>query len=336
LEQELTSARKKAHIDLAFQSQVAQIQTDTRFYYEPVLAGHPNNSSMPTPFLGKELNAPLWVSSMTGGTGLAGTINKNLARACKQFGMGMGLGSCRIILDSDEYLPDFALRSIMGNDLPFYANLGIAQVEDLVVKNQLFKITDLLNKLDADGLIIHINPMQEWLQPEGDKIQHPPIDTIQRLLNKLDIKLIVKEVGQGMGPKSLETLFSLPIEAVEFAAIGGTNFAKLELTRGSENDTNLYENLAYIGHTATEMVGFANTILAHLGNKALCKQVILSGGVKDFLDGHYLLQKIDCSAVYGQASAFLKHAIGTYEELEHFVQKQLQGLALAKAFLKVK
>lgn len=336
MEQELTSARKKAHIDLAFQSQVAQIQTDTRFNYEPVLAGHPTETSFPTPFLGKELNAPLWVSSMTGGTGLAGTINRNLAKACKQFGMGMGLGSCRIVLDSDEYLPDFALRNIIGNDLPFYANLGIAQIEELIDANNYAKITDLVKRLEADGLIVHINPMQEWLQPEGDKIKHAPVDTINRLMDKLDIKLIVKEVGQGMGPKSLETLFKLPIEAIEFAAIGGTNFAKLELIRGSESNNNFYEELAYVGHTAQEMVGFTNEVLADLGDKALCKQVIISGGVKGFLDGHHHLEKINCNAVYGQASAFLKHATNTYEELEYFVQKQLQGLALAKAFLKVR
>ena len=178
--------------------------------------------------------------------------------------------------------------------------------------------------------------MQEWLQPEGDKIKHPPIATINRLIDKLDIKLIVKEVGQGMGPKSLETLFSLPIEAVEFAAIGGTNFAKLELIRGNESNNNLYQELAYVGHTAQEMVVFANEVLASLGDKALCKQVIISGGVKGFLDGYHHLEKINCNAVYGQASAFLKHATDAYEELEYFVQKQLQGLALAKAFLKAR
>lgn len=336
MEQEFTSARKKAHIDLAFQSQVSQMQTDTRFYYEPVLAAHPSKISFPTPFLGRELNAPLWVSSMTGGTEMAGTINRNLARACQKFGMGMGLGSCRIVLDSDEYLPDFALRGLIGDNLPFYANLGIAQVEELLAQGRIDKITQLIDKLDADGLIIHINPMQEWLQPEGDKIQHPPIDTVKRVLDKLDIKLIVKEVGQGMGPKSLEALFMLPLQAVEFAAIGGTNFAKLELIRGSESNTDLYQDLSYVGHTANEMVGFTNDVLTRLGDKTLCQQVIISGGVKGFLDGHYLLEKINCPAVYGQASAFLKHATDTYEELEYYIEKQLQGLALAKAYLTVK
>ena len=336
MEQELTSARKKAHIDLAFQSQVSQIQTDTRFYYEPVLAAHPTEINFPTSFVGRQLNAPLWVSSMTGGTEMAGTINRNLARACQKFGMGMGLGSCRIVLDSDEYLPDFALRELIGNAMPFYANLGIAQVEELLAQGRVDKITELVKKLDADGLIIHINPMQEWLQPEGDKIQHPPIDTIKRVLDALDIKLIVKEVGQGMGPKSLEALFSLPLQAIEFAALGGTNFAKLELIRGTDSDNNLYGELAYIGHTAQEMSGFANQVLQKLGDKALCKQIILSGGVKNFLDGYYLMEKTNCNTIYGQASAFLKHAASSYEELEYYIEKQLQGLALAKAFLTAK
>jgi isopentenyl-diphosphate Delta-isomerase len=336
LEQELTSARKKAHIDLAFQSQVSQIQSDQRFYYEPLLSAHPENINLQTMFAGKTLGAPIWVSSMTGGTGLAGTINHNLARACNKFGMGMGLGSCRIILDSDEYLPDFALRNIIGDALPFYANLGIAQVEELLDDNQLYKIPQLIDKLDADGLIIHINPLQEWLQPEGDRIKYAPVDTIKKVLDALDIKLIVKEVGQGMGPDSLKALFMLPIEAVEFAALGGTNFAKLEMIRGNDSDLEQYESLAFIGHSAEEMVEFTNDVMAELGNAALCKQVIISGGVKGFLDGYYLLNKIKSPAIYGQASSFLKHAASSYEELEHFIEKQLQGLALANAYLKVK
>ncbi|HYG16841.1 MAG TPA: isopentenyl-diphosphate delta-isomerase, partial [Bacteroidia bacterium] len=76
MEQELTSARKKEHIDLAFRSQVSQIQSDSRFYYEPVLAPHPTDINWPVEFAGRSLHAPMWVSSMTGGTSMAGQINK--------------------------------------------------------------------------------------------------------------------------------------------------------------------------------------------------------------------------------------------------------------------
>jgi isopentenyl-diphosphate delta-isomerase len=89
-------SRKHDHIELAFQSQVGAALLDDRFFYEPLLAAHPQPGSLPAiPFLGTSLRAPLWVSSMTGGTALARTINRNLARACAEFGMGMGLGSCR-------------------------------------------------------------------------------------------------------------------------------------------------------------------------------------------------------------------------------------------------
>ena len=107
----------------------------------------------------------MWVSSMTGGTAWAKTINHNLARACKDFGMGMGLGSCRSLLHSNDTFSDFNVRPFIGEDLPLYANLGIAQVEELLERGQLRKVKELVDKLEADGLIIHINPLQEWLQP---------------------------------------------------------------------------------------------------------------------------------------------------------------------------
>ena len=103
-------SRKRDHIDLAFKSQVAKSQLDGRFSYEPLLAGHPNKGSWGVfDFLGKKMQVPLWISSMTGGTELAKTINHNLARACKDFGMGMGLGSCRSLLFDDHFLKDFYL-----------------------------------------------------------------------------------------------------------------------------------------------------------------------------------------------------------------------------------
>ena len=118
---------------MAFKSRVETGELDTRFYYEPMLTAHPKPGSLqPFPFLGKMLRTPVWVSSMTGGTALANKINRQLARACGEFGMGMGLGSCRQLLYSNEFLPDFDVRDEIGTDLPLYANLGIAQVEKLL------------------------------------------------------------------------------------------------------------------------------------------------------------------------------------------------------------
>lgn len=330
-------ARKKDHIELAFKSQVEDNQLDKRFYYEPLLSAHPDKNILPEfQFLGKKMRAPVWVSSMTGGTELASKINHNLARACRDFGMGMGLGSCRSLLYSDEYLADFNVRPFIGDNLPLYANLGIAQLEQLIDNKEYYVITNLIDKLQADGLIVHVNPFQEWLQPEGDRFKYAPIDTIKNLLDNLDLKIIVKEVGQGMGYESLKALFQLPLEAIDFAANGGTNFAKLELLRSDETKQLIYGQLANVGHSAADMVDITNDIINELGDKALVNQVIISGGVRTFLDGYYLINKLNTNCVYGQASAFLKHARGSYEELYDYVNAQIEGLELANTFLKIR
>ena len=335
---ETAVSRKQDHIELAFQSQVGLAAIDNRFYYEPLLARHPKESDKaPFEFLGKTMQVPLWVSSMTGGTEYASKINHNLARAAKEFGFGMGLGSCRGLLTSDEYLPDFDVRSVIGDDLPLYANLGIAQLEQLLDENKTELITNLLDKLRADGLIIHVNPFQEWLQPEGDRFKYPSIDTIKRMLDKFpDTSFIVKEVGQGMGFESLKALLQLPLSAVDFAANGGTNFAKLELHRSSPEFRAIYTKLANIGHSATEMVDMTNELVELLEERCLCQQIIVSGGIQDFLDGYYCINKLKLPAIYGQASAFLKHARGAYEPLQEYVAAQVEGLKVARNFLIVK
>lgn len=330
------SERKQDHIQLAFQSQVESIQRDTRFSYEPILTAHPSSPLPAFTFLQKEWNTPIWVSSMTGGTEKAFTINSNLAKACKKFGMGMGLGSCRSLLESNERFKDFDFRKIIGDDLPFYANIGIAQLEVLLKDNELYKIDQLVDQLQADGIIIHVNPLQEWLQPEGDKITEAPITTIRQFLDKTKQKVIVKEVGQGMGKESLRALVQLPIEAIEFAAHGGTNFSKLELLRGEKEKMETYLALSKIGHCAEDMVTLINELKAEMGNDFSCKQFIISGGIKDFLDGYYLMEKINATAVYGQASSLLKYAEHSYEALEQFLYYQIEGLKLAKAFFKLR
>ncbi len=331
------ASRKKDHINLAFQSQIGQASLDDRFYYEPLLTAHPKNRESETfTFLGKNMKAPLWVSSMTGGTLMANTINHNLARVCKDFGLGMGLGSCRQLLRSDEYLKDFDVRNQIGQQAPLFANLGIAQLEQLLDSKEEYLIDNLLEKLKADGLIIHINPLQEWLQPEGDRFQHPPIETIMRLMDKAEYPIVVKEVGQGFGYQSLRTLLQLPLAAVDFAANGGTNFAKLELLRSDAQKQEIYGQLAHVGHSAEEMVDMTNKLVSELGDNIRCKQIIISGGIQTFLDGYYLINKLNLDGIYGQASAFLKHARGHYEELYQHVETQVNGLELAKAFLKVK
>jgi isopentenyl-diphosphate delta-isomerase len=324
--------RKLDHIELALEAQTKRIEVDQRFNYEPLFNAHPTNESdISVNIFGKKLQAPLWVSSMTGGVGPARHINQNLARVCREFGLGMGLGSCRVLLDSDKYYADFNLRPVLGFDLPFFANLGIAQVEQLLVdKKNHHKLNDLVDKLSADGLIVHINPLQEWFQLEGDRLKKSPLETLTKLCEIFKHKIIVKEVGQGLGPKSLKALLDLPIAGVELAAFGGTNFTKLEQLR-EKNDSMV--SLAKVGHTAPEMVSILNSLSADSKYKE--KEIIISGGVENILDGYFLRENLAFNSVIGQAKNFLTSA-SNYDELRNFTEGQVAGLKVAKAFLVAK
>ncbi len=327
--------RKNDHIALAFSSQVESVRADSRFSYEPMMGSHLKGDFIPFQFLGKTMQVPIWVSSMTGGSREARTINSNLARACSEFGMGMGLGSCRLLLEDESYFDDFNMRGIIGEELPFFANIGIVQVEQMLADKSYQKLIDLVGRLGADGLIIHVNPVQEWLQSDGDVLKSPPIETVEMFLSLTKMKIIVKEVGQGMGPDSITRLMSLPIEAFELAGFGGTNFAKVELARGSEQNIALYDPLVSIGHSAGEMVAIINA-LESAGKPPACRQLIISGGIHSFLDGFYHVSNSLLPAIYGQASGFLRFARGDYRELHAYVAGQISGLKFARAFLKIK
>ena len=321
----LLMERKKDHITLAAKSQTDKNAIDSRFYYEPMFATHTNNNIKEIEFAGKKMKYPIWISSITGGTDKANKINTNLAKAANKFGLGMALGSCRSILNKNERFTDFDLRKTIGNEQPFYANLGIAQIEKLIANNNTSQISELISKLNVDGLFVHINPLQEAFQPEGDKFKTSPIKTLETLLSKIDTNIFVKEVGQGFGPKSIEALLNLPIKGIEFGAFGGTNFSKLELLR-SENAN----PLTYVGHTIDEMIDFINLNSYHK------KEIIISGGIKSYLDGYYYTNKVNAKAVYGQAYIMMKYASESYDKLENFIKQEIEGLQLANSLLKIR
>ena len=339
LDNPMHETRKRDHIEQARNAQISPNMVDDRFYYEPLMSGHPNQDfDISVTFLEKKLNAPLWISSMTGGVGEARHINLHLAKLCKEFGLGMGLGSCRSLLSSNQYFDDFNLRPIIGYDFPFYANFGIAQIEKMLEVGDTHKLIELCKKLEVDGLFIHINPLQEWLQPEGDRFKRSPLETLEKfceIKNQSDLKLIVKEVGQGMGPKSLKALFDLPIDAFELAGFGGTNFSKIESLRKKSNEqTQCDEILFHVGHTPKEMICFLNEL--GIENKNIAHiPLIISGGIENYLDGYYLRSLSKNPSIYGHANKFLSCA-ENYDELQKFTTDQIQGLKLASSYLTLK
>ncbi len=334
----MASDRKLEHLALAEKAQIDIAQLDDRFNYEPLLAAHPSRGEQEINlnFAGFSLGAPLWISSVTGGTGKAAFINKNFARVANDFKIGLGLGSCRCLLDSDQYFADFNLKPLMPHS-PLFANLGIAQIEHLLLQSSgKERLVALLDRLQVDGLIVHVNPLQEWFQPEGDRFLRPPLETLEELLELVPLPIIVKEVGQGMGPRSLEYLMQLPLAAIEFAAFGGTNFTRLEQLRGTKDADSAQESLAYVGHSAEEMVVMINEILRRAPQQKMVSNFIISGGIKTFLDGYYLCQKLNACAIYGQAKQMLHHAAISYEALATYVEQQIAGLTFAYRFLEVK
>jgi isopentenyl-diphosphate delta-isomerase len=318
--------RKKDHLDLALRSQTSAMHLDERFYYEPALAKHPTpNQKSPIQFLNHQFDFPFWVSSMTGGTEAAYTINSRLSELCAEFNLGMGLGSIRPLLGSSARLKDFDFRKTIG-ERPFYANLGVAQIEELLVKKELSRLEDILETLQVNGLFIHLNPLQEWFQPEGDRYTRSPLETISEYVSLSKTKVIVKEVGHGLGPASLMALLKLDIQGIEFGAFGGTNFSLLEQTRVSEREV---DELTFVGHSALEMVNYINAI-------PTSKEFIISGGIKSAIDGYYLQEKLKANSVIGLASAWLTPALESYESLKLYFMNLNQRYLMCEAFLKLK
>ncbi|HMW40060.1 MAG: isopentenyl-diphosphate delta-isomerase [Saprospiraceae bacterium] len=329
------SSRKEDHISLALQSGTPAAGLDRRFDYDPVHGIHPREDARwPVGFAGFALDYPVWISSMTGGAVRAGDINSRLAQLCGKYKLGMGLGSCRKIIEDPACAGDFQVRKYMGAQ-PLFANLGIAQCAQWLQEGRDDHIKTIMDVCEADGLIIHLNPLQEYMQPEGDRFRQSPLVTLLHLREKFSFPMIVKEVGQGISRRGLEALMKLDLAAIEFGAFGGTNFALLELLRDDEQKLAAFEPMARVGHSAEEMVHYTNAIIAE--DQALsCRNIIISGGVSHFLDAYYLLSLSRANALYGMASAWLKHAIHSYEELDHFFTQQMQGLMLAKAFLRIR
>jgi isopentenyl-diphosphate delta-isomerase len=335
--------RKKDHLQLVECAQMPLHLLDDRFDYEPLLGHHRiDHIDLSKTFLGKTLQAPLWISSMTGGTADAKVLNQRLARTAKNFALGMGVGSCRAFLENpkDASLREqFCLRPLLGDKAIFFANLGIAQVAELVLKKDINPLKMLVEELEADGLIIHVNPLQEYVQAEGDRFLLSPLQILEELLGDLDYPypLIIKEVGQGMGPRSLEALMKLPLAAIDFAAFGGTNFSQIEALRSQGGQVGK-ECLARLGHGAEEMMRVFNALKESLraAGTLKCSQEIISGGISHFLDMHYYRLNSDGNALLGQGRELLLRAKESQESLDSFVESQIEGLKIASQFLFLK
>lgn len=295
--------RKKDHIQLATeaQSHIKQFSFEpSELNYEPLWANH-HAKLDGVELLGKKLQYPLWISSMTGGSELALEINKDLSILAQDLGMGMGLGSCRPFIEEADREQDFLLREY-APDILLSANLGIAQVDKYLQSNRWSEIEEKLETLNCDFLMVHINPLQEWFQPEGDEFSRAPLEILKELKKITKLKLGVKEVGQGFGPQSLKALVELELEVIELSGTGGTNFTMLEMIRDQNNDIDL-ENFSQIGHHWSQMVSWLNHIYSPSYKKF--PMIIISGGIRTPLEAATAMKSARFPAMIGMAYPFL-------------------------------
>ncbi len=183
--------------------------------------------STETDFLNKRLAFPLLIASMTGGSERAAEINRTLAMVAQEAGIGMGLGSMRAILEHPEMAWTFQVRTY-APDILLLANLGAVQLN---YGYGPAACQELVERVEADALILHLNPLQEALQPEGDTRFDGLLPRIEAVCEALSVPVVVKEVGRGLSEQTARALIDAGVAALDVAGAGGTSWSQVEMYR---------------------------------------------------------------------------------------------------------
>jgi len=220
--------RKRRHIDVCLSEAVDYQTVSTglesyRLPYNALTQTDLRSVDLSTDFLGARLCAPVLIGSMTGGAELSGTINRNLAVAAQQLGVGMMLGSQRIMLDNGAASTSFSVRDV-APDVLLIGNIGLAQLDGLVVPD----LVKALDRVGANALAVHTNPLQEAIQHGGDTDFSGSISRLRDIAGSIGYPVILKEVGHGIGAAAAAELVDCPIAAVDVAGAGGTSWARVE------------------------------------------------------------------------------------------------------------
>lgn len=233
--EETTEARKGEHIDIVLQKDVAAKGVTTgfeRFFFEHVALPelHLDAVDLTLTLWKRSLKAPLLISSMTGGTARAREINLHLAEAAQALGVAMGVGSQRAAIEQDDLSYTYQVRKI-APDILLLANLGAVQLNYAYGIDQARRAVEML---EADGLILHLNPLQEAVQPQGDRDWRNLYQQIEALAKQLDVPVIAKEVGNGISARVARRLADCGVAAIDIAGAGGTSWSEVEAYRNRD------------------------------------------------------------------------------------------------------
>lgn len=302
--------RKEEHIDAVLSGTVGARALRTgletvRFVHGALPEMHLDAVDLSTSFLGKRLRAPLVISSMTGGPSRAAPINRALAEAAQETGIAFAVGSQRVALEGGGGAGFAQLRQ-RAPDVPLLANIGAAQLNRGYGADEARRAVEMIG---ADALILHLNPLQEAVQPEGDRDWSGILEKIAALAGTLPVPLAVKEVGFGISGETAERLREAGVEIIDVAGAGGTSWAAVEAARApSERHRRIAETFRDWG---------IPTAVALQETRRACPDaiVVASGGLRTGLDAAAAIRL--GADLCGFAAPLLASAVaGTREAVE--------------------
>jgi isopentenyl-diphosphate delta-isomerase len=292
--------RKADHIKINLEKDVRSALTtgleNYRFIHEALPELDLESVDTSLSLFGRQLAAPILISSMTGGTSDAETINLRLAEAAQEMKIAMGVGSQRAAIEHPEQAKTFQVRRV-APDILLFANLGAVQLNYGYGIDHCRRAVDMIQ---ADALIFHFNPLQEAVQDAGDTNFAGLAQKIEEVCRKLEVPVIAKEVGWGISERTAKLLADCGVQAIDVAGAGGTSWSQVEMHRAPDEFTR---------ELAATFVGWgiptAESIL-NVKKAAPELRIFASGGLKDGLD---IAKCIALGATLGgMAGQFLKAA----------------------------
>jgi isopentenyl-diphosphate delta-isomerase len=268
-------------------------------------------------WFGKTLRLPLLISSMTGGTEAARALNRTLAAAAHSAGIAMGLGSQRAAIEDPALAATFQVRDV-APDILLFANLGAVQFNYGYGVDQCRRAVDMIQ---ADALILHLNALQEAVQPEGDSNFSGLLAKIEAVCRALPVPVIGKEVGWGMSEQAARQLASAGVQAIDVAGAGGTSWSQVEMHR-ARTETQKRVAAAFLGWGIPTADAIQNVRRA-----APQLPVIASGGLRDGID---VAKCIALGAgLAGLAGPFLKAAAVSLDAAQEAIAEIGRELRIA-------
>ncbi len=307
----VTKARKDDHIRICLEKKVEFSKTNGFEHVELEHRALPemdkDEIDLRTRFLGKKFSAPLFIEAMTGGTKKGERINKNLARAAEELGLGMGVGSQRAMLEDAKLAGTYAVRDVAPS-IFLLGNIGAAQLRQYNFE----KITSLVDAIKADGLAVHMNVAQELAQQEGDKAWKGIYNDITCLCRKAKFPVIAKETGCGISGKLSRELVRAGVKAIDVAGAGGTSWVKVDAYRSDKDVSHLEEWGIPTAEALKDAV------------KSVKVPVIASGGIRN---GVEVAKALAMSAsLVGFALPLLKPANESWTKVKAHIEKIISQL----------